>query len=290
MANIGFSRVVILESLEPREVKTGEILNNYLKGLLQEYKLETRVDYFPFESANELKELIRRVIEDIPQYGKVVLHIECHGDILDGLLLSNGSELSWDELAAEIVPLNIATEFNLTLSIAACFSAHFLGKMDGLTTCPCRLLVAPSEEVNPADCMAGFRVFYESILRTRDLEASIKGIESIKLERGQWYGEYADRWFVKIATAYIKNECNSIELDRRARRIYRGLKAAGRSANVGAIRRGMRKKIVEEQIPDMYETFFGIKEFPERRDMFLHSLKLVYRYIELERDRGRGGL
>lgn len=290
MANVAFSRVVILESLEPQEVKTGAILKEYLQGLLDEYKLETRVDYFPFESANELKELIRKIITDIPQYGKVVLHIECHGDILDGLILSNGSELSWDELATEIAPLNIATEFNLTLAIAACFSAHFLGEMDGLTTCPCRLLVAPSKELTSADCMAGFRIFYESILRTRDLEASIKEIEGIKLENGQWYGEYADRWFVKIATSYIKYECNAVELDKRARRIYRGLKALGKPGNVGAIRRSMRTNIVTKQIPEMYETFFGIKDFPNGRDMFLHSLRLVYKYIELERLRGRGGL
>ncbi len=113
-----FNRVVIIESLEDGEVKTGLENGKVLAHELQEINKTTSVEYYLCESAFDFKEMIGELISQSSHESVPILHIECHGDILEGLEFRNGSVISWEELANLIFPLNLVTGCNLMLCFA----------------------------------------------------------------------------------------------------------------------------------------------------------------------------
>ena len=107
-----FSRIVIIQSLEPDEDETGTILSEFLAAL----GTATEFSNVPIEvincgNARQFLEILNQLTQDAASGDIPLLHVECHGDALDGLEFENSSTLSWERVSAALLPLNIATQF-----------------------------------------------------------------------------------------------------------------------------------------------------------------------------------
>jgi hypothetical protein len=73
----------------------------------------------------ELSELLMQLTAMAEQGLRPVLHVDAHGTVAEGLLLSpSGERVGWSELIDDLRYLNVATANNLTCIFALCFGLH----------------------------------------------------------------------------------------------------------------------------------------------------------------------
>lgn len=282
---LSFSKVVIIESLEDHEVKTGLQIKELISGLIAESNKETPVEYLSCESAIDFKSIVSNLKSDVDEGLIPLVHIECHGDILEGLEFKNGSTLAWGALAEIIWPLNLATGFNLVLCMSACHAGAFLGEMGKVERpCPCRVMIAPSLEVNAAECMAGFRTFYNEFFSSLALGEAVKKIELMKLDNGQWFGESAERWFIKISRDYIRTQCSPTAIRGRAIAIHENLMSNGINWSIERAEQFLLDALRRDSMNIMYKKYFAIEENSLFEEEFNHVLIDIRNWIDEQRE------
>lgn len=259
------SRIVIIQSLEECETQTGQILYDAIAGARGSSPISC--EWHRAESAAEFREIVASLIHRARTNGLVpALHIECQGDQDVGLNFANNSDLSWEELHAIMVELNLACRFNLILSPSACFGAHFLPKLDVRRTSPCWFIVAPSCPIEAAETMRYFREFYTGVLMNQDLTLATTPIAG--MDGGAWYQQGAERWLEFMVSGYIRDYCTLTRNRERATRVWResGGKKAPKTLDE-------YKRILVDLNRDMawgsgFDAFFAIDEIPGNRERF----------------------
>lgn len=111
-----------------------------------------------------------------------ILHIECHGsDQKDGIILEDGTFISWLELKPALTRLNIETRLNLIVVLSACYGAHIGTVIDPGDRAICWAFAGPTNTASPIELMNGFSSFYQSLLKELDCEAASKSLMEKKL-------------------------------------------------------------------------------------------------------------
>ena len=160
-----FTKIVVVQSLEPHETQTGKLIYDFLTSELELNGYLTQVEFKTCWSAKEFSEILT-TLEHEAKGGEVpLLHVETHGTKELGLEFENSSDLSWDDLAKHLRALNVATRFNLLALFSACWGGYFLGKMSAIHQAPCYAMVGPSDKLWPDEIYAGFTAFYRVFLK-----------------------------------------------------------------------------------------------------------------------------
>jgi hypothetical protein len=89
MTYLRFNRLYIIESLEPHEVKTGQILFEYLQPIIEEADFDLPMGHYTTESAQGFRDILAELLTNSQQGHLPWLHIECHGSD-EGLEFANG--------------------------------------------------------------------------------------------------------------------------------------------------------------------------------------------------------
>lgn len=271
-SGFSFQKIVIVQSLEPHETKTGEQLYDYIKNNTNQYFNAGDIQLINCSYAEKFLECIKNLTEDAKNGSIPIIHIECHGDMLDGLEFENGSDLSWESLSSALLDLNIATKFNLLVSISACYGFYFIDQMNPLKPAPTWGLVGPSEIVSPSELFDGFKIFYKSFLETLDFGYAKQSLINHSLKEGDWYCQIAEDWFIEIAQHYIANHCNRKEARLRVERLHSRLLKLGKSKKMGEIKKELIKLNRSKITEDYFDAYFSIKEIPKNKLRFA-SLK-----------------
>lgn len=273
-----FSRVVVVESLERHEVKTGAKIADFVKSVSMAQCLGISVEYTACEDVVTFESFVNELAADVKATGRIpLLHVECHGDRSTGLEFENGSQLSWTRLSQLLVGLNEATRFNLVAIFSACYGAHFVAQMGCLAPAPCFAMIAPSEDVYPDEILTGFRLFYADLLRTADAGQAVDAMLHLSLQKGAWFAMRAETWFEKIVTGYVESHCTKSEAKRRALQMYRQLRSSGAEADLGELRRKLVQSNRNELIGKYFECYFMAKTVTETAVRF----RRVRRRIDL---------
>lgn len=284
-----FNQIVIIQSLEPTEVKTGRMLHEFISTNNSFVATKIPIQVYDCGHAGQFLEIIIQLTHEAA-LGKIpLLHVECHGDPTEGLEFQNSSILRWEDIATALLPLNIASRFNLLAVFSACFGAHFLGQMGVINHAPCWCLVAPTETVDPGEILAGFRAFYSALFEYNDMGSAIKAISNHRPSQGYWLAEPAEIWFEKLITGYIETHCLESTARNRAKNMYRQLKIEGHHTGVGALLRLLRKQNREDLLGKYFERYFLTTQIPENIQRFqdvrqrtakkLASLRSTGKYI-----------
>jgi len=266
-APLTINEVVIIESLEDDEVKTGQHLADYLNGLqtVQEKGIGIRLQ--KCNHASECVEQLRMLTAEAAQHGsRPILHFECHGSMQSGLEFANGSDLGWTQLGDELRGLNAATGVNLLVSISACYGAHLLTDMASLKPAPCLMMIGPMQEVTPSDLMAGFRLFYRILFNSGSAGHAIKAV--VDQAPGVWDVTHAEYWFDLIITNYVKESCTRQGIKRHAMEMHTRSKQDGAAIAVGRFKRELLRSHSKDLSGEMFDTFFLLDAFPKNRQRF----------------------
>lgn len=287
LSGFTFNRIVIVQSLEPREVSTGVLLSDFISRHSEIVNANLPIEVINCGYAGEFLQIVNRLQAEAASGNIPLLHVECHGDSHAGLEFENGSTLAWERVSEALRPLNIASRFNLLAVFSACFGAHFLGQMGVIEPAPCWCIVAPTEEVDPGEILAGFREFYTALLNDGDMGSAIKAIARCPLSKGVWLCQLAETWFEELVTGYVKVHCTEAAARARARVLHRKLKSEGQNKSVGSLLRILRVRNRESLLGEYFDKYFTTREVPENIQRFDNVKQRVKAELAALRSTGR---
>ena len=283
-----FTKVVIVQSLESHEIETGRIHSDYIDAQMREHNSIVPVELIICSSSIEFLQILERLIKDARLHDEIpLLHVECHGSPTEGLEFENGSTLTWPEVAAVLLRLNIVTGFNLLTVFSACFGAYFLGQMGAINPAPCWCVVAPTESVDPGEILQGFRVFYSTFFHHADAGEAVSALARIHLSNGRWFGQFAELWFEKLVISYIEVHCTKDAVRKRATQLYRQLLQEGHRKSIGHLTRVLRQRNRSSLLQDYFDRYFITDQLPGNCQRFAGARTRLHAKISELRSSGK---
>lgn len=276
MPFLKFSKVAIIQSLDPGEFETGTELGKSIDGLRDDHAVVPEVEVINVKGRDEFLQAIGKLTTEAEQSAATpILQIEMHGwEDKSGLAFPDDSSLTWPELSDPLARLNKATGFSLLVCMSACFGGHSLSfvKPDGPS--PCFGLIGPTHSVSPSELLGGFRAFYRELVTTLDVNAGLAKLHAHKLQEGRYINITAEQWFFRLANGYLKTYCTKERLQARAKAITDQIKNEGKALNdaqLAAIAQ-LGTMLANNFLDRRFPTFFMVDAIPENRVRFGHSL------------------
>lgn len=220
-----FSRIVVIESLPNGEAKTGSVIHGYIEAQIRENNLPLSVVFRQCESKVEFLSILDNVHKEIVSNNEYPwIHIECHGSSAeDGIVLSNGDLITWQELKPKFTKINLACKCNLMVVIAACNGAHLTEVLQPEDRAPCWGLLGATNELYPDDLLASFRVFYSSLLSSLNGDVALIALRKVIEERNlSFMLVTALDFFQEVYSGYLSEYCTEKAYWRRAKNMKKG--------------------------------------------------------------------
>lgn len=153
--------VVIIESLDENEKKTGQILFNEVLNYKQIKEPNLTKELFVVSNAQEFLEAMKAIngwVRDRKFFP--LIHIEAHGST-DGIHLSNGDVVVWTELFSISRSLNITLKNSLVMMLAMCEGATYLGRFEPDKRAPFLAAIACFNKIDSNKLLNVYEVFYD---------------------------------------------------------------------------------------------------------------------------------
>ncbi len=166
------------------------VSGNHLQTAIDLYNYHIQFEnkkFIEVHSKDELFLAFQKIESDIDEESGPLIHIEAHGiDSQDGILLSNGIALSngdhigWDEIRPYLTSINAKCGNNLTMVIASCFGLYILQDLiqtffDNVVgaQCPFFCFVGPENKLSVDDFANAFPVFYKKLAEQSSIEEAV---------------------------------------------------------------------------------------------------------------------
>ena len=121
-------------------------------------------------TAAELLQVLSEVAEMAHTGLRPALHFDMHGDARNGIRVdASGEFIPWQEFVAHLRVINVATNNNLCVVSAACFSMNAVWQIELSNPCPFFILIAPENEVSSGFVEDNTLVFYKSLFDSLDV-------------------------------------------------------------------------------------------------------------------------
>jgi hypothetical protein len=281
-----FRRIVIIESLDANEVKTGEILQKFISADAGFIATGSSVELLECGYAGQFLQILQELTLAAASGDVPLLHVECHGSMEEGLEFANGSMLSWGQVSGALLPLNRASGFNILAVFSACFGAHFMGHVAAISPAPVWCAIGPTGKVDPSEIMGGFLTFYSVLFSDEDMSQAVKAISKHQLNQGKWMTLTAEDWFETMVIAYVKGLCTKAIMKTRAKAMFRQLKDEGKYLGMGACTRILQKGNRESLTGQFFDKYFMTDLLPRNVQRFENTRKHMEARLEMLRSTG----
>lgn len=263
-----FSRVVILDSIPRGESNTAKSLHDDLLVVASKHAPTPAIEYLRIDSALELLQFLSRCRDEVNGGREVpMLHIECHGDE-EGFGLADGSLLDWPDLKLPLTELNVATQLNLMITVAACTGGALAKVISMGDRAPFWGLIGPTRSIYPHELEDAFRSLYGTLFETKSPADAVKAMERASVA-GTFWRTTAQGLFQQGWRAYQASHCTPSAMEVRARRMlerYKNLRSEP-FPSLEDLKNALAA--VEPSAYERYvETFFMYDLFPHHRQRF----------------------
>jgi hypothetical protein len=144
--DIGFDYVLVLEWLAGADERAGTLLHQFLPSIGCDFELVV------CHSWSDVEQALKTAVALVPTRGVPVIHLEMHGSDPGvgsagntGLGPDEISAVAWAKLGALLAPLNVASDFRLLVTCAACWGPGVMAA------------IGSGEHPAPFACAVGFR-------------------------------------------------------------------------------------------------------------------------------------
>jgi hypothetical protein len=186
-----YNKIYIIESLPANERKTGRDLNDdslryaimAINDKNREFGVRLTSEYHSISCKEEFVAILSRILEETIHSGICpVIHLEIHGS-KSGLHFSNGTdfvnEIGWPELSDILIQINIASGFNLFITLAVCFGGHLIRSMRPMEPPPFWGFVGSIQSVTQGVIAEGFPEFYVQLLSGNTANNALHNLNTI---------------------------------------------------------------------------------------------------------------
>lgn len=175
--------IVVIQSLEKAEKKTGEELYNDIIKRGIDYKQPPQIKmshkFHDVADKNAFIEILQfYVVNSEYMHGGVLLHFEMHGATnLEGLILADGFLTSWKEIVDILRQINVKTKNNLYITMATCFGRYMYKGVDLEQKSPYSGYISASKEVKVHEVIEDFTSLFETLIESGNLVYSYIELE-----------------------------------------------------------------------------------------------------------------
>ena len=166
--------ILLFESLNDSEPKTGKILSEEILRYKQFEEKVLSVEYFDINNKSEfISHLSSKVDEAISHNHYYFVHFEIHG-FNGGIELKNNEKISWKEIFPFLRKLNLHYKNYLILYLGVCKGASLIQFIDPSERAPFRSIVASAHNIKSHDLLIGFEAFYTKFFFSFDIPLSLE--------------------------------------------------------------------------------------------------------------------
>lgn len=219
-----FNKLFIIESVKDNELHIGTHIVEELDSTVR--TTGHGLALWKVRTAPEFLGAMRAIYEQVDRLEPKtypLLHIDAHGND-EGIWLSTGDLVPWEDFADICRALNIACENNLVVVSNVCHGIHAVTHVDITRVTPFFALLGPGGKVAQGK-MDAISLFYKQLIATGDIMEAQRGLPY----ELQLY--LAERLFLRAFSGYIKDGCRGV--GRRAR-VERLLTAATQNPQIDA--------------------------------------------------------
>ena len=165
------NHIVVIESLiKERETGT-ELYNDIISRHIDFRKSQMTHNLHKVHSKEEFKKLLSEYhANSAHMSGGILLHLEMHGnDQLTGLILSDGTLLTWEELVVLFRPININSCNNLYITLATCNGRFLYKGVHPHDKSPYSCYISASETVSNTEIIEQFSILFERLIANGNL-------------------------------------------------------------------------------------------------------------------------
>lgn len=303
MKSFKFNQIYVIQSLPielnscgEEKIQTGEQLYN---DLLRWQELKHPIlDVFlcKIQSRTEWNELMGNILEDCMNKGNIpVLHFEIHGAktnevFTPGFVLGNGDFIDIKSIGEQLRAINIATEFNLFVTLAVCKGMSLLLNMQESMPMPFIGAIGSFYEIEEGDLYLRYIEFYTSLFESFDIAKSYISLLHANPDMNSEYRYIpADELFIRNYQRYIDEQCTPEAIKRRAtesealvenpptnraekRRFYKLFKKKEEQYRVRYYKEAVNQFFMLKEFPDnliRFDVPMTIKEMKEKSKMLI---------------------
>lgn len=168
--------IVVVQSLNPNDVKTGENLYHDVLQYKKYHKRESFSSFYDVNSSDDFRLAILDIEKSLSEGDILTLQLETHG-CDEGIGFNNGEILKWKDFYDIIRPLNIKTGHLLFVVMAMCKSIAMLSAIDLEKRAPYRAFICTTRDVTSDEIYRGFLAFYEYYFNLLDIAKALKAIQ-----------------------------------------------------------------------------------------------------------------
>lgn len=273
IAEVRTTNVWIIEWLSPNEQPTGRQLHEWIEDRRTGWSV-----YHHCINKAQVIQAIERATVLSQQSGMVpVLHLEAHGGD-DGLAPDNTGRselLTWEELTDPLQQLNLATQCNLVVVVAACTGFAGIQAFRRGPRAPAVALVGPDASVTPGNLLSGAKEFYR---RWMDENPKLGDIAS---SASQEAGTVAFEWEPFAILAYealvetVIKSARPAERLRQKERIRKRLVETGLPSSEIEHRFAQSKPDSWKVLQQIWDQLFMIDLYPGNQKRFGIDMKAI---------------
>jgi hypothetical protein len=175
------SHIIVIESLD-NERRTGtELYNDSIKRYIEFHNSKMTHNLHIVNSKLELIEILNYyVCNSLYMPGGLLIHFEMHGaEDRSGLVLSDGSLITWVELVELFRKININTTNNLHLSLATCYGRYLYKGVDFKMKSPYSSYISSSTTAKPIEIIEQFSILFDNLISNGNLVKAYLDMEQL---------------------------------------------------------------------------------------------------------------
>lgn len=217
-STFSFDSVLIVESLRPSDRRTGFDLHaSTLKPLGQHESIGAEIRQVT--SIRELRAALYAAAECARIGRAPVLHLEMHGST-EGLELSNGEVMQWQDLGPALTEINIASKMNLLVVAAACNGWHLSDALRPTSQAPAWAVIGPPDSVTARSVFDATTEFYSRLLVDQELMPAMYAMNGgAEIKDWEYRLQIADLLFCKVFQTYLNTVSNEESPTERVNRL-----------------------------------------------------------------------
>lgn len=274
-SGFAFGCIHILQSLRPDDRETGRELNHFLQGF---DGADERVDFAEVATRSELFEQLQAARADLESTGRVpILQIEAHG-CPDGIELSSGEFVEWSELKKVLTEINVLSQLNLLVVMAACWGEWLVKMVCATDRAPLWGSLGARGKINENVLLDGMKVFYSQLLSGAGVREALEAMGGGMYYEGRpfvlWPAEY---FFLTTYRGYLMSECSDAAVERRVELLTAKEASAGRLKGTDEVRATLRQGLKNHKpfFERFRQHFFMEDLYPGHRDRFKVSFSAL---------------
>lgn len=205
----GYNKIYVIESLQACEFKTGK---NIYEDLIKRKVYNNPIlyhEYVDIKKYKEFESLMLRINGEIKSGILPFIHFEIHGSSQkDGLVLSSGELVSWQQLAYFTRNINKSTHNNLAISFASCHAAHFMNSIKLDDAAPFSCFVSTIEAVTTGEVEIDFTNFFDTFFSSADFGNAVSALNRDNKNPHKYNLFSAEDFFEKAFAKIIDEDYN----------------------------------------------------------------------------------